>query len=248
VRRSERHERGSKVAERQGWGQDFAELRSRLDRAREASYHLANWVRAQSGPAELPADIVTLVEEISKVRSLVSRLADRLHGDPLGLLLHGHPMSREACYLLVASDVLSLEGSYTVIHTPISRCFGTRTTRDGATSASMKSRPVVRLGYTLGCGRKRYCGNGFVLNNETSSPAICRKWPRDSSVSPNRRCTGRRSARACEPPPRVIDHVRGIADEYHLDLGRVAVVRHSAGGYLAIWTAARPRLTNVSEL
>src|SRR5207244_10545308 len=37
---------------------------------------------------------------------------DRLHGAPLGLLTYGHPMSREAYYLLVAFGVLR-EGSYT---------------------------------------------------------------------------------------------------------------------------------------
>ena len=47
---------------------------------------------------------------------------------------------------------------------------------------------------------------------------------------------------------RAVDHVRAIAGEYHLDLGRVAVVGHSAGGHLAMWTAARRRLTKASEL
>ena len=42
---------------------------------------------------------------------------------------------------------------------------------------------------------------------------------------------------------RAVDHVRAIAGEHHLDLGRVAVVGHSAGGHLAMWTAARRRLT-----
>jgi acetyl esterase/lipase len=45
-----------------------------------------------------------------------------------------------------------------------------------------------------------------------------------------------------------VDHVRAIAGEYHLDLGRVAVVGHSAGGHLAMWTAARHRLTKASDL
>ena len=45
-----------------------------------------------------------------------------------------------------------------------------------------------------------------------------------------------------------VDHVRAIASEYHLDLGRVAVVGHSAGGHLAMWTAARRRLPKTSEL
>jgi acetyl esterase/lipase len=47
---------------------------------------------------------------------------------------------------------------------------------------------------------------------------------------------------------RAVDHLRAIAGEYHLDLGRVAVVGHSAGGHLAMWTAARRRLTNASDL
>ena len=47
---------------------------------------------------------------------------------------------------------------------------------------------------------------------------------------------------------RAVDHVRAIAGEYHLDLGRVVVVGHSAGGHLAMWTAARRRLTKASEL
>ena len=47
---------------------------------------------------------------------------------------------------------------------------------------------------------------------------------------------------------RAVDHVRDIAGEYHLDLGRIAVVGHSAGGHLAMWTAARPRLTKTSEV
>jgi acetyl esterase/lipase len=47
---------------------------------------------------------------------------------------------------------------------------------------------------------------------------------------------------------RAVDHVRAIAGEYHLDLGRVAVVGHSAGGHLAMWTAARRRLTKASDL
>jgi acetyl esterase/lipase len=45
-----------------------------------------------------------------------------------------------------------------------------------------------------------------------------------------------------------VDHVRAISNEYHLDLARVAVVGHSAGGHLAMWTAARSRLNKSSEL
>jgi len=47
---------------------------------------------------------------------------------------------------------------------------------------------------------------------------------------------------------RAVDHVREIAADYHLDLGRVAVVGHSTGGHLAMWAAARHRLTRASDL
>ncbi len=39
-----------------------------------------------------------------------------------------------------------------------------------------------------------------------------------------------------------IDHLAVIADEYGLDLGRVIVIGHSAGGQLALWSAARDHL------
>ncbi len=38
------------------------------------------------------------------------------------------------------------------------------------------------------------------------------------------------------------DHLRSIAEEYDLDLNRVIVMGHSAGGHLALWLAARSRL------
>ena len=41
-----------------------------------------------------------------------------------------------------------------------------------------------------------------------------------------------------------IDHVRKIAGQHHLDLNRVVVVGHSAGGHLAMWAAARSRLAS----
>jgi acetyl esterase/lipase len=41
---------------------------------------------------------------------------------------------------------------------------------------------------------------------------------------------------------RGIDHLRSVAPEYHLDLDRVIVMGHSAGGHLALWAAARSRL------
>ncbi len=36
------------------------------------------------------------------------------------------------------------------------------------------------------------------------------------------------------------DHLAAIAGEHNLDLARVAVVGHSAGGHLALWLAGRP--------
>ncbi len=39
-----------------------------------------------------------------------------------------------------------------------------------------------------------------------------------------------------------IDHVAALADEHPLDLDRVTVSGHSAGGHLALWAAGRPRL------
>lgn len=47
---------------------------------------------------------------------------------------------------------------------------------------------------------------------------------------------------------RAVDHVRTIAGEYRLDLNRIAVVGHSAGGHLAMWAASRHRLPTTSEL
>jgi len=38
------------------------------------------------------------------------------------------------------------------------------------------------------------------------------------------------------------DHLRSIAREHHLDLDRVIVIGHSAGGHLALWLTARSRL------
>jgi acetyl esterase/lipase len=38
------------------------------------------------------------------------------------------------------------------------------------------------------------------------------------------------------------DFLGDLADRHRLDLGRVAVVGHSAGGHLALWLAGRPRL------
>jgi acetyl esterase/lipase len=47
---------------------------------------------------------------------------------------------------------------------------------------------------------------------------------------------------------RAVDQVRVIAKEHRLDLDRVVVVGHSAGGHLAMWTAARGRLPAESDL
>jgi acetyl esterase/lipase len=47
---------------------------------------------------------------------------------------------------------------------------------------------------------------------------------------------------------RAVDHLRALAREYPLDLSRVVVVGHSAGGHLAMWAAARSRLPAASPL
>ena len=45
-----------------------------------------------------------------------------------------------------------------------------------------------------------------------------------------------------------LDHLRAIASLYELDLGRVAVSGHSAGGHLALWVAGRDRVAPGSPL
>lgn len=47
---------------------------------------------------------------------------------------------------------------------------------------------------------------------------------------------------------RGVDHLRALADQYHLDLNRVVALGHSAGGHLAMWAAARSRLPVASAL
>ena len=47
---------------------------------------------------------------------------------------------------------------------------------------------------------------------------------------------------------RAVDHLRSLASKHALDLGRVVVVGHSAGGHLALWAAARGRLPKTSAL
>ncbi|NND02996.1 MAG: alpha/beta hydrolase [Acidimicrobiia bacterium] len=39
-----------------------------------------------------------------------------------------------------------------------------------------------------------------------------------------------------------IDFLRKLADEHNLDLSNIAAIGHSAGGHLALWSAARPQL------
>jgi acetyl esterase/lipase len=44
------------------------------------------------------------------------------------------------------------------------------------------------------------------------------------------------------------DYVRELAKNFPLDLGRVLTLGHSAGGHLALWLAARPKLPSSSAL
>ena len=45
-----------------------------------------------------------------------------------------------------------------------------------------------------------------------------------------------------------IDHLRALAGRHDLDLGRVVLLGHSAGGHLAMWAAARARVPTGSPL
>ncbi|RZJ11450.1 MAG: alpha/beta hydrolase [Rubrivivax sp.] len=47
---------------------------------------------------------------------------------------------------------------------------------------------------------------------------------------------------------RAVDHLRALASTHRLDLDRVIVMGHSAGGHLALWAAARHRLPPHSPL
>lgn len=47
---------------------------------------------------------------------------------------------------------------------------------------------------------------------------------------------------------RAVDHLRTLAGQHVLDLGRVVIVGHSAGGHLAMWAAARARLPTGSAI
>ena len=44
------------------------------------------------------------------------------------------------------------------------------------------------------------------------------------------------------------DHLCTLASDYNLDLGRVTAIGHSAGGHLALWLAARPKIDRRSAL
>jgi len=45
-----------------------------------------------------------------------------------------------------------------------------------------------------------------------------------------------------------VDHLRAIAAQHKLDLRRVVIVGHSAGGHLAMWAAARSRVPKGSQI
>lgn len=45
-----------------------------------------------------------------------------------------------------------------------------------------------------------------------------------------------------------VDFLRHVAASRNLDLKRVVIVGHSAGGHLALWAAARRRLSQASEI
>ncbi|MDP3854834.1 alpha/beta hydrolase [Phenylobacterium sp.] len=45
-----------------------------------------------------------------------------------------------------------------------------------------------------------------------------------------------------------LDHLKALAGPHRLDLGRAVVSGHSAGGHLAVWALARPRLSKDSPL
>lgn len=45
-----------------------------------------------------------------------------------------------------------------------------------------------------------------------------------------------------------VDHLRAIAQQHSLDLNRVVLVGHSAGGHLAMWAAARSRVPQESAI
>jgi len=47
---------------------------------------------------------------------------------------------------------------------------------------------------------------------------------------------------------RAVDHLRAIAGKHDLDLDRVVLLGHSAGGHLAMWAAARGRVPTNSRL
>lgn len=47
---------------------------------------------------------------------------------------------------------------------------------------------------------------------------------------------------------KAVDFLQTIAPKYHLDLNKVVIIGHSAGGHLALWVASRHKLPNDSLL
>jgi pimeloyl-ACP methyl ester carboxylesterase len=47
---------------------------------------------------------------------------------------------------------------------------------------------------------------------------------------------------------KAVDYSRDIAKHYPIDINKVAVIGHSAGGHLALWTASRANIKSTSDL
>jgi pimeloyl-ACP methyl ester carboxylesterase len=47
---------------------------------------------------------------------------------------------------------------------------------------------------------------------------------------------------------KAVDYSRDIATHYPIDINKVAVIGHSAGGHLALWTASRTNIKSTSDL
>jgi acetyl esterase/lipase len=45
-----------------------------------------------------------------------------------------------------------------------------------------------------------------------------------------------------------VDHIKTLVKQYNLDLNRVVIVGHSAGGYFALWAGGRNQITQESQL